>query len=170
MSTLGSDDDQLAAQPVMPDTTGAPHASRATSERRSARARVHARLLGMAYIGALVVGSAQPEQVVEFYRRLGLPLIEENHGDGVVHWACELDGVHFAVFRGEGDGTAPGYHQAGSTCVGFAVDSVADAIATSRSTGATIVQAATEMPWGLRAIICDPDGRPVEVFEPRHAT
>ena len=124
----------------------------------------------MATIGALVVGSSQPEQVVDFYRGLGLPLAEEDHGDGIIHWACELAGIHFAVFRADGDGTAPGYHEAGSTCVGFAVRSVSDAVTASRSAGARVVQEATEMPWGLRAIICDPDGRPVEVFEPRLAT
>jgi hypothetical protein len=118
---------------------------------------------------ALIVGSSQPEQVVDFYRGLGLPLTEEDHGDGIIHCACELDGIHFAVFRADGDGTAPGYHEAGSTCVGFAVRSVSDTVTASRSAEARVVQETTATPWGLRAIICDPDGRPAEVFEPRLA-
>lgn len=62
----------------------------------------------MTTVGALVLSSAQPERVVEFYRGLGLPLAEEDHDDGIVHWSCELDGIHFAVFRAEDAGPALG--------------------------------------------------------------
>jgi uncharacterized glyoxalase superfamily protein PhnB len=102
---------------------------------------------------------------VAFYRSLGIPLVEEDHGDGVVHWACELGDVHFAVFDAAAPGDALGYHEAGSTLCGFVVDDVVAAIELLRSASAIVVQEPIEMPWGLRAVVLDPDGRPVEVFE-----
>ncbi len=116
-------------------------------------------------IGAIVMSTARASQVVAFYRSLGIPLVEEDHGDGVVHWACELGDVHFAIFDAAAPGGAPGYHEAGSTFCGFVVDDLAAAIERLRSLSTVVVQEPVEMPWGLRAVVLDPDGRPVEVFE-----
>jgi len=33
--------------------------------------------------------------------------------------------------------------------------------------GSTIVQQPNAMPWGVRAVVSDPDGRPVEIFTPQ---
>jgi uncharacterized glyoxalase superfamily protein PhnB len=115
-------------------------------------------------VGAIVMSTTRTSQVVAFYRSLGIPLVEEDHGDGIVHWACELGDVHFAVFEAAGSGHAPGYHEPGSTFCGFVVDDVRSAVELLRSSS-TIVQEPIEMPWGLRAVVVDPDGRPVEVFE-----
>ena len=35
-----------------------------------------------------------------------------------------------------------------------------------RALGSVVLQAPTSMPWGVRAVVKDPDGRPVEVFVP----
>lgn len=42
-------------------------------------------------IGALVFSSPRPAATVEFYRLIGIDLAEEDHGDGVAHWACEVE-------------------------------------------------------------------------------
>lgn len=50
------------------------------------------------FLSGLILVSAQPERAVRFYRDvLGLPLVEERHGDTEPHWGCELGDVHFAV-------------------------------------------------------------------------
>jgi hypothetical protein len=46
-------------------------------------------------VGALAVSTARAEDVVRFYRTLGLPLAAEDHGDGVEHWACELSDIRY---------------------------------------------------------------------------
>jgi predicted enzyme related to lactoylglutathione lyase len=120
-----------------------------------------------ARMGALVLSTTRVEQTLAFYRAVGFPLSEEDHGDGVEHWACDAHGVHLAVFRAESDGDAPGYHHAGSTFCGFVVDDVDAVMAQLCALGSPIVQEPNAMPWGVRAVVSDPDGRPVEIFTPQ---
>ena len=102
-----------------------------------------------------------------FYRAIGVPLQEERHGaDGPLHHACDLDGVHIAVFAAPGQGEAPGIGQPGGSFAGFAVESVEAAVEAAVGVGATVLQAPDDYPWGRRAVLRDPDGRPVEVFTP----
>jgi predicted enzyme related to lactoylglutathione lyase len=115
--------------------------------------------------GAIVMSTGRPDEMVDFYRALGVPLQMEHHGEGGLHWAAGIGGLHVAVHPVFGEGDAPGYRQAGNTLVGFVVDSVDDAVAAVFALGAAVIQQPTNMPWGRRAIVVDPDGRPVEVVE-----
>lgn len=115
--------------------------------------------------GAIVMSTGRPDEMLDFYRALGVPLQMEHHGDGVLHWAADIGDLHVAVFPVFGEGDAPGYRQAGNTFVGFVVDSVDAAVAAVFDLGAAVIQQPTEMPWGRRAVVVDPDGRPVEIFE-----
>ncbi|MEV4622275.1 VOC family protein [Asanoa sp. NPDC049573] len=50
------------------------------------------------FLSGLIVVSAEPDRLVHFYRDLlGVPLVEERHGDSAPHWGCELGDVHFAI-------------------------------------------------------------------------
>jgi predicted enzyme related to lactoylglutathione lyase len=118
------------------------------------------------HLGALVLTTNRVAETLAFYRTIGLPLREEDHGDGVVDWACEVGGVHIAVFGTDAGGQAPGYHAAGSTFSGFVVSDVEAVLADLRALGSVVLQEPTEMPWGVRAVVADPDGRPVEIFVP----
>jgi catechol 2,3-dioxygenase-like lactoylglutathione lyase family enzyme len=54
------------------------------------------------FFSGVIVVSAQPERAVSFYRDvLGLPLVQEQHGDTAPHWGCELGDVHFAIHPAE---------------------------------------------------------------------
>lgn len=118
-------------------------------------------------VGAVVLFSSRPESCIEFYRAIGLPLEREQHDDdGPVHYACELGDVHVAVFPAEGHGNAPELTEPGSSFVGFAVPSVQTAVDNARQAGCQVMQEPVEYPWGVRAVLRDPDGRPVEVFTP----
>jgi predicted enzyme related to lactoylglutathione lyase len=116
-------------------------------------------------VGALVLFSADPERCVAFYRAIGVPLAEERHGEGEpLHFACELGEVHVAVFPAEPPGDAPGLSSSGCTFAGFSVASVEAAVDGARQLGAAVLQEPADYPWGRRAVLRDPDGRPVEVF------
>ena len=115
-------------------------------------------------LGALILFTSQLERVVAFYRALGVPLAEERHDEGPVHHACDLGRVHLAVFEGE-PGVAPPRGHGGCTFPGFTVESVAEALDDVRALGATVLAEPAMFPWGLRAVVVDPDGRPVEIFE-----
>ena len=57
---------------------------------------------GLRFISGVILVSRQPGRVTEFYRDvLGLPLVEERHGDAQLHWGCELGDVHFAIHPAE---------------------------------------------------------------------
>jgi predicted enzyme related to lactoylglutathione lyase len=117
-------------------------------------------------VGAVVLFVRDTTASVDFYRSLGVPLEREDHGDGVAHFAAEIGGTHFAVFPSDGIGTAPALGESGCSFVGLAVRSVHAAVDAATAAGARVLQPAVEYPWGLRAVLSDPDGRPVEVFEP----
>ena len=117
-------------------------------------------------LGALVLFTSSLETTVAFYRAMGIDLAEEDHGDGAMHFAAELDGCHFAVFPASGISRSPGLREPGCSFVGIAVESVRAALEGVRSLGAPVLEDPTHYPWGIRAVVADPDGRPVEIFEP----
>jgi lactoylglutathione lyase len=119
-------------------------------------------------IASLVLYAADADKTAEFYRAIGLELADEDHGEGPVHFATDLDGVHFAIYPTAGRGRAPARRVAGSTFPGFyvhALDQVAESL---RSMGATVLTEHEQMPWGCRVVVEDPDGRPVEVNDRAH--
>ena len=115
-------------------------------------------------LGALILFTARIEDVVCFYRAIGIPLESEQHEAGPIHFACEFGRTHFAVFEA-GDGRAPEFRSGGSCFAGFAVASIEKAISAARVIGAEIIQEPESYPWGVRALVQDPDGRVVELFE-----
>lgn len=116
-------------------------------------------------VDALVLTSARAEELVRFYRALGVPLEDERHDDGPLHWACELGAVHFAIYAcGSDDATrAPGRGTGGSTLVGLRVPDVDAVTAAAVAAGARVLVAVEDVPWGRRSVVEDPDGRPVEL-------
>jgi len=120
----------------------------------------------MSRLGALILFAADMGRTVDFYRAIGLPLEMDDHGPGAgpVHYACDLDGCHFAVFPGEAGGRSFGDRQAGTAFPGFTVESVEQTVAAALAVGAHVLQEPSEYPWGYRAVLEDPDGRPVEVY------
>lgn len=125
----------------------------------------------MPEIASVVFFSAHPEQAVAFYRALGVPLADEDHGDGLRHAAADVGGVHVAVFPGTGEGGGGpdgSWRAAGSTFTGFWVDSLADTQAALTAAGAEVVQEHQQREWGCRILVADPDGRTVEVNQRGH--
>ena len=115
-------------------------------------------------IGALVLFTGRLQEIVSFYRLLGVPLEVEDHGDGADHFACDLGGTHFAVFPSEAGDALP-HRAGGSQFVGLTVASCAGTLDSVRKSGAAVVEELREMPWGTRALVRDPDGRTVEIFQ-----
>lgn len=121
----------------------------------------------MVEMASLVLFSAAMDETVAFYRAVGLEMEEEDHGDAV-HFAADVDGVHFAVFGATVPGQAPAWQHAGSMFAGFYVTSLADTVAVLRARGAPILVGHQVRPWGCRAVVTDPDGRPVEINQREH--
>ena len=83
----------------------------------------------------------------------------ERHGNGPEHFAADLNGVVFEIYpQGAGPNSA-------NVRLGFRVRSVAESVVALLATGAKAVSPPIPGPWGLRAVVEDPDGHRVEISE-----
>ena len=86
----------------------------------------------------------------------------ERHGDGPLHFACDLHGVHFAIYQSKYNGAAPAQEYAGATKLGFNVDDVDAFYTRALELGAKSKLAPDNAPWGRNAVVIDLDGRTIE--------
>ena len=122
----------------------------------------------MTEMASLVLFTARPEAAAAFYRALGLPLEDEDHGEGPVHYATELGPVHFAIYPAAEPGRARERRESGSVFPGFFVDSLDGVAGELERAGAPLLTGHEQMPWGCRLVAEDPDGRAVEVNQRGH--
>src|SRR5690349_5703174 len=111
----------------------------------------------------LVLKTRQVEQLRRFYQTFGIALVEEQHGKGPVHFAGRAGAVVIEVYPLPEDGSPVD----SSTRLGFAVKNVAEVIRALEGTGTKVVTPPKETPWGFQAVVKDPDGRSVELTQPR---
>jgi predicted enzyme related to lactoylglutathione lyase len=130
---------------------------------------------GVTGLASVVLFSDRSSEVVAFYRALGVPLQDEDHGDGVVHQAADVDGVHLAVLPahehgdvGFGEAAHRAWRAGGTTFVGLWVESLEEATAAIERTGAPLLRSHERCEWGCRVVVGDPDGRAVEVNQAGH--
>jgi catechol 2,3-dioxygenase-like lactoylglutathione lyase family enzyme len=122
----------------------------------------------MTEVASIVVFTEHLHRSVAFYRALGVPLEDEDHGDGFLHAAGELGGVHVAVLPASAPGGSGEWRAGGSTFVGLWVPSLDAAMAALEPVGAELLLAHQECDWGCRFVVADPDGRAVEVNQRGH--
>jgi len=121
----------------------------------------------MTELASIVVFTEYLDRTVAFYRALGVPLEDEDHGDGFVHAAGEMGDVHVAVFPASVPGST-GWRAGGSTFVGFWVASLEAAMSALEPLGATVLADHQDCEWGCRIVVSDPDGRAVELNQRDH--
>lgn len=117
-------------------------------------------------LDALIFTSSQIKETGEFYKELGFKLVEEKHGNGPIHFACEFGGCHFAIFETKKEGRANPQEFGGSTKIGFNVDDVDTFYNKAIELGAASKLEPDNAPWGRNAVIIDPDGRTIEFNGP----
>src|SRR6201992_4236982 len=114
--------------------------------------QIHCHNGRMTELSSLVLLTGHIEQARAFYRAVGLALDDEDHGEGPVHYATDISGVHFALFEaGPGSGRAPQWRDTGSSFPGFYVASLDGTVATLTAQGATVLAAHEARDWGCRA-------------------
>lgn len=124
----------------------------------------------MTTLASLVLFASDVDAAARFYRALGVPLVDEDHGEGPVHFAAELGDVHFALYPAAGLGRAPDRRSAGSSFAGVYVGSLNEALQAVTALRAPVLTGHEVMPWGCRFVAEDPDARPVEVNQKDHCT
>ncbi len=100
----------------------------------------------------VIISSAQPEQLANFYRDvLGIPLALNQHGNTPEHWECDYNGIHYAVLKQKVNAQANV-----NTVLSFAVDDIENFVATH---GIQLLHPIMDLGEGAHiASLKDPDG------------
>lgn len=117
-------------------------------------------------LNLVVLRSKNVQALVEFYHAAGLDFVQEQHGSGPVHFACDLGGMVIEIYPGM-EGIAVDRKAGGSTMLGFAVASLASTLEAMGRLKVEFVSPPKDTPWGRRAVVLDPDGRAVDLTEPK---
>ena len=113
-----------------------------------------------AAIRLLVLKTNQLDRLFPFYRALGIEFTEERHGSGPPHFATIVGNVVFELYP-----TAADRIPDNTTRLGFNVTNLHDVMATLQSLGTHVLAPAKVTDWGYGAIVHDPDGRVVELYQ-----
>lgn len=114
----------------------------------------------MARLNLVVLRAHDPARAVAFYSRLGLNFFRHRHGSGPEHFASEEAGAVFEIYpMREPD------RPSRQVRLGFAIADVRRTVAQLSALGVEIVSAPAASPWGLRAVVADPEGHRVELTE-----
>lgn len=109
----------------------------------------------------VVLRSEDIFRAASFYSSFGLQFRMHRHGSGPEHFAAELSaGGVFEIYPAESN--------CGSTLgvrIGLRVPSVDEAVAALSDYPNAVLTIPSESEWGRRAIVADPDGHVVELFQ-----
>jgi catechol 2,3-dioxygenase-like lactoylglutathione lyase family enzyme len=115
-------------------------------------------------LSLLVLRTEDLDRSVRFYRALGLEFAQEQHGDGPVHYACELGETVLELYPAR-PGSAPERRTAGATMIGFRVDSLSQTMHALAELDVAVLTAPSQSSTPSRAVVQDPDGRAIEIQE-----
>ena len=124
------------------------------------------RAMGLRHVDSIILLSHRIDVTVAFYRKIGLPVITEQHGpDDEPHFALDFGDVHFGFIEATPEiGLKRG--QGGAVQFGFTIDDVEETYQLALDAGAKAVIASQNLPFGRRAVVEDPDGRPIQFKQP----
>ena len=109
-------------------------------------------------LNLIVLRAADPARLLSFYTALGLVFERHRHGSGPEHHACESGGMVFEIYPATAaSGAARGIR------LGFAVEDVQRSVEVLLQEGAVLVSPPKDSPWGLRAVLEDPEGHRLEI-------
>jgi len=97
----------------------------------------------------IVLRTSRLIELKAFYERLGMSFVEERHGEGPLHYSTMLGEVVMELYPLAADAV-----EAETIRLGFAVTALATIVTRLRATAN-----------GLRAVVRDPDGRAVELYQ-----
>ena len=115
-------------------------------------------------VTAILLISPDAKKLSDFYKNtLALPMEDEVHENIPLHYACELDGLHFAIHPADGWPGVP-TQNAQSPVIAF---STSDANEIARRLSANGIECNGPFDHGFAQVVSfrDPDGNLVEVLE-----
>lgn len=110
----------------------------------------------------LVIKTHDIVRLYKFYRLIGLKFNKEQHGSGPEHYATLLGNTVFEIYPCR-EGQSP------DECrLGFSVDSLHEVLERISSSGSEVLSVPKESFGKMMALIQDPDGRKIELYESRN--
>jgi catechol 2,3-dioxygenase-like lactoylglutathione lyase family enzyme len=109
----------------------------------------------------LVLKTNQLDALCEFYGLLGIEFTLERHGNGPEHYAGKAGDCVFEIYPLRADSFAADK----TTRLGFAVENLAALFQAFETAGIKIDCKPEQTAWGVRAVVRDPDGRAVELYQ-----
>ncbi|MCR9197326.1 MAG: hypothetical protein NXI04_01660 [Planctomycetaceae bacterium] len=103
----------------------------------------------------IVLKTTDTEALRQFYTQIGFEFAEEQHGSGPVHCSAALGHGVLEIYP-----LPDGAHADATTRLGFGVANLHSVL-----TGLGDDWTPKQTEWGLRAVVRDPDGRAVELYE-----
>ena len=107
----------------------------------------------------IVLKTEDVDALRDFYTRVGFQFAEEQHGNDPVHFSAPLGDGILEIYPLRSDTNVDS-----TTRLGFAIAGV-EAVVQRLAGSAQIVSKPKETQWGTRAVVRDPDGRSVELYE-----
>jgi len=108
-------------------------------------------------LNLLVIRSAIPAQLAEWYTAFDLTFEHHRHGKGPMHYGANLNGVTLEIYPLKRSQTEVDL----SLRLGFEVEKLDDVVANLPN----IVSGPKQSEWGYRAVVTDPEGRRVELTQ-----
>ncbi|TXF85029.1 glyoxalase/bleomycin resistance/extradiol dioxygenase family protein [Neolewinella aurantiaca] len=108
-------------------------------------------------LNLIVIRSANPEELAEWYAHFGLTFEYHRHGNGPMHYSADVNGVTMEIYPLKRSQTEVDL----SLRLGFEVENLDSLTAQI----ADVISPPKQSEWGYRAVVADPEGRRVELVE-----
>ena len=126
-------------------------------------------------VAGLALFSSKPAELARFYEQvLRTAFTHRVHADGREHWIAAMGGVQLeikALMAADGQPTADAHGSIDAAGMSrselsFQVAGVSSAAARALVAGGRVLQKAETFDWGTFAVVLDPDGNRLGLFEP----
>jgi lactoylglutathione lyase len=109
--------------------------------------------------GLIVIRATDVYRIAKFYAAMGCNFVTERHGSGPEHLTTEVNGVVFEIYPVGNQPVTVGVR------LGFKVASLTTTVAALEMAGGIVKSPPSDGPWGLRAVLLDPEGHAVEIVQ-----
>lgn len=111
-------------------------------------------------LNLLVIRSVIPKQLADFYEQLGMVFEYHRHGNGPFHYSAQMGPTLLEIYP-----LAKGQEQVDKYLrLGFEIDLFDTRIDKLQQQGITFHQLPMTTEWGVMAVIEDPEGRKLELY------
>jgi lactoylglutathione lyase len=117
--------------------------------------------MGGVVLNLLVLKTGQLDRLRDFYACLGIAFTEERHGSGPAHFAGRIGDVVLELYPLPEGVSLPDT----TTRLGFAVARLDEVLEALGRLAAFVTSPPRQTEWGRRAVVRDPDGRAVELYQ-----